>query len=69
VTHPNLEAISTAELIRDQREALQDIENCKSALHVGVTTYSGGSVQWRLEQNLKHIAVIDEELRRRGIGA
>ncbi len=61
-----LAAIPMEELLQDRKDALKDIENCKTALEVGVTEYSGGkSVQERLDKNKLHIEVMDWEINRR----
>jgi len=57
--------IPTGELLKDKQESLLDITNCKMALRLGITKYSGGSVQERLEINQKIVEKIDIELNRR----
>ena len=57
--------IPMKELLHDLEESEQDIYNCDLAIKVGVTTYSGGSVQERLEKNKQFIKVINAEISRR----
>lgn len=57
--------IPTDELISDLKDTAEDIVICKAALGLGVTEYSGGSVQDRLDANLKIQKVIEAELSRR----
>lgn len=61
----NIIEIPTDELLKDKQESLLDIANCKTALRLGITQYSGGSVQERLEINQKIVEKIDIELNRR----
>ena len=60
-----IEMIPTEELLKDKKESLADIEICKEALMLNITTYSRGSVQERLEVNQKIVKQINEELGRR----
>jgi len=57
--------IPMKELLHDLEESEQDIYNCDLAIKVGVTVYSGGSVQERLEKNKQFIKVINAEISRR----
>ena len=62
----NFDDIPTAELRNDLAEAQGDVKLCELALLNGIDTYSGGSVQARLDGNRRVIAVITAELQRRG---
>lgn len=53
------------ELFADRAESVKDVFVCRRALDKGILTYSGGSVQERLEINQRIIAQIDAELLRR----
>lgn len=44
---------------------MRDIIDCKTALSVGVTAYSGGSVTERLKVNQDIVKKIDTEILRR----
>lgn len=57
-----IEQILTDELLKDKQESILDITICKVALKIGITTYSGGSVQERLEINQKIVDKINKEL-------
>ena len=59
--------IPITELEEDLRESLIDMGVCETALLCGVITYSGGSVQDRLDANKRITEVITAELERRGI--
>lgn len=61
----DLSHITTAQLERDLRESIEDIETCQMALLQGVTQYSGGSVAERRDTNKRMVEVICGELRRR----
>jgi len=61
----NITEIPTLELKKDLQESLVDIELCQNALLCGVTVYSGGSVQVRLNTNKRFVEVITAELKRR----
>lgn len=61
-----LKDFPTQELINDLEDTVNDIAVCKLALDAGITQYSGGSVQWRLEENQKMYRIITGELKRRG---
>lgn len=52
-------------LDRDLQESKNDISICEVALLHGITSYSGGSVQERLDDNKRFVKVISEELERR----
>ena len=62
--------IPKEELLKDKQESLIDIEICKKALSLlpPIETYSGGSVQDRLETNYKIVEKIQKELTRREYG-
>jgi hypothetical protein len=57
--------IPTVVLERDLQDSHNDILACASALSQWITSYSGGSVQERLEANKRFVKVISEELDRR----
>jgi hypothetical protein len=57
--------IPVEELIKDLDGTVEDIAVCRVALAYGLTTYSGGSVQDRLDDNLKIRDIITAELSRR----
>ena len=61
----NIEKIPKQELLKDREESLADIEVCKKALLIGVTNYSGGSTQERLDINKQILEKIDVEILRR----
>jgi len=54
--------IPTEELLQDLADAKADIAVCQSALDIGVTEYTGGSVLDRLNCNKRQIEVIKAEL-------
>ena len=62
----DIKTIPTTELKDDLLETLADIVRCIRALSLGVTEYSGGSTQERLDTNEKIAANIRAELARRG---
>jgi len=66
--YKKLMSYPTSELEKDLQETDEDIKNCETALKLGVTEYSGGSVQERLDKNLKIKKVIEGELERRKQG-
>jgi len=57
--------IPTEKLIKDLDDTVEDIAACRVALAYGLTTYSDGSVQDRLDTNLRIKDVITAELLRR----
>lgn len=57
--------LSTALLKADLAETKTDIIVCQNALAVGITEYSNGTTQYRLDTNLKIEVVIEKELERR----
>ncbi len=61
----DIEKIPKQELIKDREESLVDIKVCRKALSLGVTNYSGGSTQERLDINLQILDKIDNEILRR----
>jgi hypothetical protein len=61
----DLSSIQTWELLDDLQASKDDIANCKLALQQGITEYSGGSVQERLDANKNFIETIEAELKRR----
>ena len=61
----DIEKIPTEELRKDKDESLADIKVCETAIRIGVTAYSGGKVENRLDTNKKIVEKIDEELKRR----
>ena len=58
--------IPEEELRSDLEDSYQDVIHCEAALKLGITSYSGGSVQSRLDANKHFIEVITAELSRRG---
>ena len=61
----DITTIPLAELKNDLVETIIDIAVCRHALGVGVESYSGGSVQDRLEGNMRIRDKIERELLRR----
>ena len=59
--------IPTEALERDLQASRDDISICEVALLHGVTSYRGGSVQERLDDNRRFVKIISEELERRGV--
>jgi len=57
--------IPTEELKKDLLDSNIDIGVCETALQLGISLYSGGEVQKRLEANRYFVRVITEELERR----
>lgn len=57
-----IENIPTEELLKDKEESLLDIKTCEDALKLGITAYSGGSVQERLDCNKRIVEKINKEL-------
>ena len=58
--------IPVGELDADLSETKVDIVICQRSLDIGITEYSGnGSVQRRLDTNLKIESLIEKELKRR----
>ena len=57
--------ISLGELLKDLKESLYDIVVCEAAIAMGITTYSAGNVQERLDKNKQFVKVIELELERR----
>lgn len=53
------------ELLKDRADAIEDIYNCTVALKQGIPISAGISNEWRRDQNLRQIAVIDDEIIRR----
>ncbi len=65
----NIEKISDCKLRLDLADSYKDVADCMAALEVGVTQYSGGAVQERIDQNKHFIKVITAELERRKVNA
>lgn len=66
----NLKLIPTSELKADLEETIVDIRVCELAILGGVTTYSGGEIQERLDVNHRIANLITcELLQRRTEGA
>lgn len=63
----DITTIPQTELEKDLADSLADIRMCEFALLQGVTTYSGGAVEDRLEKNKYFVKVITAELERRGL--
>jgi hypothetical protein len=61
----DITTIPTQNLERDLQDSQNDVATCEVALQFGITTYSGGSVQERLDHNKHFIEVISKELDRR----
>ena len=61
----DITTIPTSTLETDLQESKDDISSCEVALSFGVTTYSDGLVQERLDDNKHFVKVISEELDRR----
>jgi hypothetical protein len=57
--------IPEAELKQDLKDSYADILTCEIALRIGDYTYSGGSIQERLDANKHFVKVITAELKRR----
>ena len=62
----DITTIPEEELRKDLQDSYADILACESALKLGITSYSGGSVQKRLDANKHFVQVISAELERRG---
>lgn len=60
-----MEEFTSDELEEDRRASYNDIKCCRIALLVGVTRYSGGTIQSRIDTNQRIIEVIEKELNRR----
>jgi len=65
----DITTIPEEQLRKDLEESYADIMACEAALRIGVTTYSGGSMQKRLDANRGFIKAIEKELARRGKSA
>lgn len=65
----DITTIPEEKLRQDLQDSYGDIIACEAALRIGVKTYSGGSVQKRLDANRGFIKVIEAELSRRGKSA
>lgn len=63
----DIKLIPTEELINDLLNSRIDIGVCKTALEVGITVYSGGSVASRMIVNEKMCVMIEAELKRRNV--
>lgn len=61
----DITTIPQSELMQDLADSFVDVKHCEAALAVGITKYSGGSVQERLDVNLRIIQKITAELKRR----
>lgn len=59
--------IETRELLSDREACVNDIAWCKLALAAGVTHYSGGEVQNRIDADEKMVQTIDRLLAERQI--
>lgn len=53
------------ELETDRQDSIDDIENCRKSLQLGIIDYSGGCVACRMRRNREFIVIIDAELKRR----
>ena len=62
----SIQEIPEPELIQDLQDSRNDIGTCEAALRFGITEYSGGSVQRRIDVNKKIVSAITVELARRG---
>ena len=58
----DISAIQTWELEKDLQDSRNDIAACETALYMGITSYSGGSVQDQLDKNKHFIKIISTEL-------
>ncbi len=61
----NIQTIPIKELKKDLKESLEDIDVCIKAIALGITQYSGGEVQKRLDDNKHFTKVITTEIERR----
>lgn len=61
----DITTIPTQELAMDLLESEKDISICRLALSLGITSYSGGKVEERLDSNKRIVEVIRQELKRR----
>jgi hypothetical protein len=61
----DIHSIPTEELEKDLLDSNIDIGVCETALQLGITSYSGGPIQKRLEANKCFVKVITAELERR----
>ena len=63
----DITTIPTSELKQDLEDSQVDIKVCQLALVHRIESYSGGSVQERLDKNQHFVKVITAELARRKI--
>ena len=61
----SLEHISDETLQNDLLETVADIMTCETALRMGITAYSKGSVEQRLKSNKVILDIINNEIERR----
>jgi hypothetical protein len=59
--------ISTEELLKDREDSLKDITICEAALLTNILSYSGGSVEERLNTNKQIVGFIEAELEQRKV--
>jgi len=61
----DIKSIPIDQLQKDIQDSYSDISVCEVAISMGITHYSGGLVQTRLDANQHFINVITKELERR----
>jgi len=61
----DIKTIPDDRLKQDLDDSYKDIMDCTTALKVGVTQYSGGSIEERLNKNKHFVKVITAEIKRR----
>ena len=61
----DIKLIPLDELIADRDASEKDIEICRTAISIGITKYSAGEVQERLDTNERIVIKINEEIKRR----
>jgi hypothetical protein len=64
-TTVDIKTIPDEELEQDLADSYKDVVDCTNALNAGITRYSGGLVQERLNKNKQFIAIITSEIKRR----
>ena len=69
MSNVDMSKFSTEDLLTDLADSDADIIVCENALRLGITEYSGGKTQHRLDVNRKIAAKIRAELARRGANA
>jgi hypothetical protein len=55
--------ITIDELLKDLRDSIEDIINCKKAIALGMTDHKG--LHWRADKNEEFITTIQNEIKER----